>query len=237
MAKQTGTFDKGIMDFAGNLWENLATSGYSKDNEYVADEEGLRFMANAGLPIGEAIPAFQALAENSVYGAGDPRKMWSSHPRLDKRLENLAKEIRRAKRKKGYTPNEMPDPLIYFRGIAPALIMNARMDINQRKFQRARESLEKYLMVHPDSSEAHYLMGETYRRQNPMGPDFTASMAAYQSALVQDSGYADAYKELGMAYRLQRQNQQAKEAFEKYLAFAADAPDAGIIRGYLEGLQ
>ncbi len=92
-------------------------------------------------------------------------------------------------------------------------------------------------MVHPDSSEAHYLMGETYRRQNPMGPDFTASMAAYQSALVQDSGYADAYKELGMAYRLQRQNQQAKEAFEKYLAFAADAPDAGIIRGYLEGLQ
>lgn len=236
MAKETGTFDKGVMDFAGNLWENLATSGYSKKNEYVADEEGLELMARANLPIDEAIPAFQALGENSAYGAGDPRKMWSSHPRLEDRIKNLQKEIKKAKRKKTYVVADDPDALSYFRGIAPALIMNARMDIGERQYVRAREALEKYLMVHPDDPEAHYLMGETHRRANPMGPDFTASQAAYETALEHDSAFALALKELGMTRRIQRDNAAAKAAFEQYLTYAEDAADAGIIRGYLESL-
>ncbi len=236
MAKETGTFDKGVMDFAGNLWENLATSGYSKKNEYVADEEGLVLMARAGLPIDAAIPSFQALGENSVYGAGDPRKMWSSHPRLESRIKNLQKEIKRAKRKKGYQAAAAPDPLVYYRGIAPALIMNARMDIGERQFQRSREALEKYLMVYPDDPEAHFLLGETYRRSNPQGPEFTESQAAYRTALEHDSAFAPALKELGMTHRLQRQNDAAKNAFEQYLTHAEDAPDTGIIRAYLESL-
>jgi len=147
LAKETGSFDKGVMDFTGGLWENLATSGYSKKNEYVADEEGLELMARAGLPIDAAIPSFQALAENSVYGAADPRKMWSSHPKLEDRIKNLRKEIKRAKRKKGYVAATPPDPLAYYRGIAPARIMNARMNMGERQYQRARDELEKYLRV------------------------------------------------------------------------------------------
>ena len=236
MAKETGTFDKGVMDIAGNLWENLATSGYSKKNEYVADEEGLELMMKAGLPIDEAIPAFEALGENGVYGAGDPRKMWSSHPRLEDRIKNLRKEIKRAKRKKRFVDAEMPDAADYYRGIAPALLMNARLDIGERKFQRARESLEKYLTVVPDDPEAYYLVGETYRRASPLGPEFEQCQSAYQSALEHDSAYAPALKELGMTYRLQRQGTAARDAFEQYLEHAADAPDAGIIRAYLETL-
>jgi predicted Zn-dependent protease len=236
MAKETGTFDKGVMDITGNLWENLSTSGYSKKNEYVADEEGLELMMRAGLPIDEAIPAFQALGENEVYGAGDPRKMWSSHPRLEDRIKNLQKEIKRAKRKKTFVDAQLPDAQDYFRGIAPALLMNARMDIGERQFQRAREALEKYLAVMPDDPEAHYLVGETYRRANPLGPEFTSSQAAYRAALEHDSAFAPALKELGMTYRLQRQNAAARDAFEQYLAHAASAPDAGIIRAYLEAL-
>jgi predicted Zn-dependent protease len=237
LAKATGSFDPGVMDFAGDLWEKLSTSGYSQDNEYVADEEGLAMMARAGLPIGEAVPAFQALAENAVYGAGDPRKMWSSHPRLEDRLKNLDKEIRNAKRRKDYAEPAAPDPLVYYRGIAPALMLNARLDIQERQLVRAREALEKYLRVHPDDPEAHYLLGETHRRGNPLGPDFNESQRAYQAALTHDSAFAPALKELGMTYRIQRQSAAARKAFEQYLAAAPDAPDAGIIRGYLAGLQ
>ncbi len=236
MAKETGTFDKNVMDFAGDLWENLATSGYSKKNEYVADEEGLELMIRAGLPIDEAIPAFEALGENDVYGAGDPRKMWSSHPRLEDRIKNLRKEIKRAKRKKTFVEEATPDAVEYYRGIAPALLINARLDIAERKFQRARESLEKYLMVVPDDPEAHFLIGETYRRAKPLGPEFDGCQASYQAALEHDSAYAPALKELGMTYRLQQQNAAARGAFEQYLEYAADAPDAGIIRAYMEAL-
>jgi predicted Zn-dependent protease len=194
-------------------------------------------MARAGYPLDEAIPAFQVLAENSVYGAADPRKMWSSHPRLEDRIRNLEKEIKRAKRKKDYAPGTVPDPLDYYRGIAPALIVNAQLDIKERQFGRARESLDKYLQVHPDDAQAHFLVGESYRNENPLGPDFSRAQDAYRAALEHDPGYGPAYMELGMAYRMQRQNDAAREAFANYLSYAADAPDAGIIRGYLEGLE
>jgi len=237
MVKGTGSFDPGVMDFAGDLWQNLATSGYSQDNEYVADEEGLAMMARAGLPIGEALPAFETLAENSVYGAADPRKMWSSHPRLDDRLKNLDKDIKSAKRKQGYVEASPTDPLVYFRGIAPVLLLNARLDLQERQFVRAREALQKYLLVHADDPQAHYLLGETYRREGPQGPDFGESQRAYQMALSHDSAFAPALKELGMTYRIQRKNADARKAFERYLAVDPEAVDAGIIRGYLAGLQ
>lgn len=237
LAKETGTWNKGVMDAAGGLWENLATSGYSKDNEYVADEEGLALMAHAGYALDEAIPAFEALAENAVYGAADPRKMWSSHPRLEDRIENLHKEIRKAKRQKNYTPGAVPEPEVYYRGIAPLLKINANLDLKERQFGRMREALEKYLAVHPEDAEAHFLLGESYRSENPLGPDFAQAQAAYRAALEQDPAFAPAHLELGMTHRIQRQNAQARTHFEQYLGFAADAPDTGIVRGYLEGLQ
>ncbi|MDJ0698540.1 MAG: M48 family metalloprotease [Woeseiaceae bacterium] len=237
IARETGTVDTGIMDFTGELWTNLATSGYSKKNEYVADEEGLALMARAGLSIDEAIPAFQALAENEIYGAGDPRKMWSSHPRLESRIKNLQKEIKRAKRKKGYQQGITPETIDYDRKIAPILLINAKLDINEQKYSRARESLTRYLEAVPDDPEAHFLLGEAHRRQNPLGPDFSVPSAAYAQALVHDSGFAKAYRELGMAHRLSGRNEEAHKHFEKYLEIAGDAPDAGIIRWYMEGLR
>ena len=236
LAKETGSWNKGVMDAAGEFWENLSTSGYSKDNEYVADEEGLELMAHAGYAIDEAIPAFAALAENEVYGAGDPRKMWSSHPRLEDRIDNLEKEIRRAKRQKDYVPGTVPDPNDYYRGIAPALKINAKLDLKERQFGRMREALQKYLAVHPEDPEAHFMLGESYRSEDPLGPDFSQAQAAYRAALAQDPEYAPALQELGMTLRVQGQTDQAREAFRKYLEISADAPDAGIIRGYLEAL-
>lgn len=237
MAKKTGTWNKDVMNVTGEFWENLATSGYSQDNEYVADEEGLELMTRAGFSIDEAIPAFKALAENSAYGAADPRKMWSSHPRLSDRIKNLQKEIKKAKRRKGFVAGTVPAPDDYYRDIGPALVINARLDLKERQFGRMRDSLNKYLAVFPEAAEAHFLLGESYRSANPLGPDFSKSQASYQVAIEHDPRYSPAYKELGMTHRIQKQNDVAREAFEKYLQFAWDAPDAGIIRGYLEGLQ
>lgn len=237
MAKKTGSWNKDVMDVTGEFWENLSTSGYSQDNEYVADEEGLELMIRAGFSVDEAIPAFQALGENSAYGAADPRKMWSSHPALEDRIKNLYKEIKKAKRKKGFVSGTVPGPEDYFRGIGPALLINARLDLKERQFRRMRDSLENYLSVHPEDAEAHFLLGESYRSESPLGPDFAKSQAAYRAALEHDSTYSVAYRELGMTHRVQKQNNEARESFAKYLQYAWDAPDAGIIRGYLEGLQ
>ena len=130
----------------------------------------------------------------------------------------------------------MPDALEYYRAVAPALLINAGLDIREKQFDRARASLSNYISVRADEAEPEFLMAETYRKQAPDGPDFISRTEAYNKTLQKDSAYAAAHKELGMAYRLQRQNVEAKAAFERYLELAAAAPDAGIIRGYLESL-
>jgi len=197
----------------------------------------LLLMGNAGLSRDESIPAFQALAENKVYGAEDPRKLWSSHPKLDDRLKNLNKEVAKEKKKKTYEPGTVPDPEVYYRGVAPVFVINARLDLAGRHYQRVRDALEKYLTVTPDDPEAYFLMGESYRRENPRGPEFVEAIAAYSKALEVDSGYAPAHAELGMAFRIQTSTDEAALSFAKYLELAPDADDAGIIRGYLEELE
>ena len=237
LARETGTFDPNVAGFTGDLWYNLSTSGYSQKNEYVADEEGLTLMAKAGLSRDESIPAFEALAENEVYGAGDPRQMWSSHPRLEDRIKNLRKEIKKAKRRKDYVPGNVPEAIDYFRAIAPAYLVTARLDFEEGQFERAREGLERYQLARPDDAEGYFLMGEAYRRENPQGPDFESAIEAYEAAIERDWRYAEAHRELGMAYRIQGKSAEARDAFERYLRVASDAPDAGIVRGYLEDLK
>lgn len=237
LAAETGTFDSGVADFTGDLWYNLSTSGYSKKNEYVADEEGLLLMANAGLSRDEAITAFETLAENEVYGAGDPRQMWSSHPRLEDRITNLKKEIKREKRRKDYVAGTVPDALEYYRAIAPAYLVTAKLDLDEGQFGRAREGLGRYQQARPSDPEGYFLAGEAFRRENPLGPNFDDAIAAYSKAISTDTNFAAAYRELGMAHRIQGNTDHARDALQRYLLLASDAPDAGIIRGYLEVLK
>ena len=90
---------------------------------------------------------------------------------------------------------------------------------------------------HPDDPDALFMLAETYRRESPAGPDFTEAVAGYERAIDSDPRYADAYRELGMAHRISGDNAAARSSLERYLAITPDAPDAGIVRGYLEGLE
>jgi predicted Zn-dependent protease len=239
VAAETGAIDTSLMSSTEGLWTNLVTSGYSRKLEYVADEEGLELMAKANYPRDQAVLGFKALGDNALYGADDPRKLWSSHPKLESRIENLRKEIGKERRKKknDYKAGVVPPVDSYYRGIAPALIVNARLDIREQQFDRARAALRKYILVKPDDPEAEFLVGETYRKAEPDGPDYTQRLNAYRRALEKDSGYAPAHKELGMTYRRQRKSSEAIAAFEQYLNTSAEAADAGIIRGYVDSLR
>ncbi len=234
-ASQTGVIDTNLMK-AGGVWTDLVTSGYSRKNEHIADAEGLELMKRAGYERHEAVAAFTALKDNDIYGVVNVSQLWSSHPKLDDRIDNVGKAVAKEKKSKGYAPGTPADPRAYYTAVAPILLLNAKLDIAERQFGRARNALNKYLKVRNDDPEAHFLVGETYRLQAPAGPEFTDRTKAYEAALAQDSGYAQAYKELGLALRQAGDKTSATEAFENYLAREPDALDAGIIKWYLQSL-
>lgn len=236
VAKETGSVNTDLIESTGGLWTNLVTSGYSRKLEYTADEQGLILMMNGNYSIDESVAAWRALADNNLYGSTDVSRLWSGHPKLDDRIKNLSKEVKKAKRKKNYQAGSVPPLAEYQDGIAPALLANARLDTGERQYARARDQLAKYISVRPDDPEGEFLLGETWRRQAPEGPDYAPRIAAYQRALEIDATFAPAWKELGMAYRQQQEAAEAQVAFENYLRYDGDAADAGIIRAYMDHL-
>ena len=106
-AKYTGTIDPSLMN-VGGFWTELVTSGYSRKLEYVADAEGLQLMANANYSRDQAVIGFQTLGENDVYGVVNVAALWSSHPKLENRIENIQKSIKKESKQKDFKPGVDP---------------------------------------------------------------------------------------------------------------------------------
>lgn len=232
VASQTGQVNTGLMN-VGGLWTDLVTSGYSRKNEHIADAEGLELMAVADYDRAQAIKAFEILKQNFAYGVLSPSLLWSSHPTLDDRLKNLAKAVEKEKKSKTYKPGKVPDSDAYYRAIAPAILRTGMQDLREQYFARARGAFVKYAKARPADARGHHLTGETLRLEAPDGPDLGPRIAAYTAAVETDPGYAEAYKEIGMAQRQQGNADAARAAFEKYLSLTPEAVDAGIIRWYM----
>ena len=215
----------------GAVWTELVTSGYSRKLESEADAQGLELLVAAHYPPGEALPAFEALRIPEDNTANID-KVWSSHPDIDSRLRSLQKAIRKIKNPAA----TVPASLDYYRAVAPALAANVLLDMQQRNYPKAIAATNKYILANPSDPNGYFTLGEIERKQAPDSA-FEPRMQAYRDAIARDPDFADAHKELGMALRQQGKKEQAADAFKRYLALAEQAPEAGIIRGYLEGLQ
>ena len=231
VAAKTGSLNSGLLT-SGQIWTDLVTSGYSRKLETAADLQGLQLMTAAGYPPDQAIPAFETMRiedDDQVNVA----KMWSSHPDIDARKKNLSKQI---KKTKASTSGDGLDQKKYMSAVRVALLSNSQLQVERRLFDTAVENLTAFTINVPDDARGQYLLGEVLRKQNPNG-NYDERIAAYQSTLAINSSFADSYRELGMAYRQQGKQQQAREAFSQYLSLAPAAPDGPIINWYRDNLS
>lgn len=231
LAAKTGAVNTNMMK-AGQVWTDLVTSGYSRNLETKADEQGLQLLTAAGFDPEQALPAFEALRidEDDEVNIS---KVWSSHPDIDSRLRNLKSDIRKIKSPPSYVPPEEE----YVEAYGAALLVNAQLEMQSQQYDNAGKTLLRYLDVIKDQPLAWFMLGENYRKQQPEGPDYQPRIDAYLAAVAIDNNHASANKELGMAYRQQRMTPQAIDHFNRYLAVAPEAADAAIIRWYTETMD
>jgi len=231
VAAKTGSLNTGLMKY-GQVWTELVTSGYSRNLETKADEQGLQLLVDAGYPPLAAPPAFDKLRikeDDEVNVA----KMWSSHPDIDSRIKNLNKRIKRLKTP---APTEEFATDNYIRQVGDALLVNSQLYLERRQFDSAIADLDRYLEVHDDKPTGFFLLGEAYRKQQREG-NFEARVGAYSNAITVDPSYAVAYKERGMVYRQMGNASQAIEELNRYLEHSPEALDTPIIRWYVLDLQ
>ena len=219
-------------ELTSRFWTDLAINGFSRTLETAADRQALKLMANAGYETNQAAVAWEQVDRNTMTERSDITLIWSIHHRPLNRI----KSINATTSFNYFKPYEVPGALPYYEGVAPALIANAAAEIKIHFYDRARMQITMYLSVNPDEPIADFLIGESWRLEQPVGPDYTRRIEAYERALAKDAQFAPAWKELGMYYRFHGQIDLAHDAFNKYLLYGENLPDEGIIRGYLDTL-
>src|SRR5690606_37771799 len=132
----------------------------------------------------QALPAFDQLRIKDDDEV-NISKMWSSHPDIDQRLKNLKKDINKMKSVLSYIPPA--DEYIVKYG--NALLADAQLNMTRQRYQRAQTTIERYLSVIDDQPFAWFMLGESFRKQQPEG-DYQSRLIAYQRAVSIDGNYA-----------------------------------------------
>lgn len=128
-----------------------------------------------------------------------------------------------------------------FRLRMPAVVReNARLDIQAGRFALAADQLDRALAAAPRDPVAHLYYGELFRLRSQRAQ--SAAEAAdwarqaidrYESATRLDPAYAEPFRQLGLLYYQQRDNAQARLAFQQYLVLRPDAADADRVAAYV----
>ncbi|MCC2673341.1 MAG: hypothetical protein K0R58_288 [Ramlibacter sp.] len=209
-----------------------AAMGFSRDQELRADEIGMRLMRDAGYD-GRQAPQIwdDLLAELKVLGGEDVGKrsaMFASHPPAGDRRDALVKT---AGDGGGTLGVETLD-----RVLAPHRLDWLQEELRRGQFEESLELFNRKLKSRPDAAEFLYARGEALR-QRGQDEDLAAALVDLQKGASLEKTPPEVFRSLGLLHRKRQEAPAARAAFDKYLAAAPEAGDAGLIQSYLTEMQ
>lgn len=220
----------GVAAKPGGLVFMASVAGYSRDLEREADQLGLRRVQAAGYAVREAPHLFErmdAWAKSEKLPEGS--SFYASHPRLAQRIEDLSAVAATA------PPGGEVASERYAQRTAAVLLDSARSDLAAGRFDHAVAHASRYRALRPEDAQAHLVLAELARRQGA-GTE-AGALADYRRALELDPGLAGAWRGLGLLLERQGDRAEARQAFQRYMELAPDAPDRDHVRATLERVE
>jgi len=201
--------------------------GFSRDQEMRADEIGMRLMRNAGYDGRQAAQIWDdLLAELKIRGGedvGTRSVMFASHPPALDRRDALLKMAGDAGGKLGAEELD--------RVLAPHRLDWLQEELRRGQFEESLELFNRKLRVRPDDPQFLYARGEALRHRGK-DEDLAPALADLQKGAAMEKAPAELFRSLGLVHRRRQDAAAANAAFEKYLALAPEAGDAGLIKSY-----
>lgn len=114
-----------------------------------------------------------------------------------------------------------------------ALVEQGQAQLNQRRYNEARQSFEAAVAASPNFAPAHFYLGYTLAQ---MG-DHQRAISEFQAALQLDPGMKEATLNIGSNYQSLGDSNSAIAWYERYLQENPGSPKAGDIRGRINGLR
>lgn len=220
------------LNSAADLWRISSVSGYSRRLESEADHCSLVAVLRAGYEPEQAFKAFERL--QTIAEKDEEQDMrFATHPRLSERIASYRKCLQDPEIQQQATGRLVAED-VYEDKLFAVILENAKLNLDDDNYTQAQANIRRCLRVEPQSARAHFLAGEL-ERTGPTGTS-NAALDSYARALRHDPNCVEAHREIGLLQRELGERDKAGESLRVYLAEADDAPDAPLIKRYIETL-
>lgn len=213
-----------------------SVSGHGRANESEADVVGLDYMVKAGYDPREAPGTFEQLMKEYGDQTSIQNFFYGDHPTNKSRIEKLTGLVQSKYSQDLETRKLITNTAEFKQRTRELLVEVGRLDYERKKFKEASAMFEKALLANDNDHLSHYYVGKIASETG--GPAGLQRAVTHLTTAVQlNDTFADAYRELGLAYYKQRNKPKAIEAFQRYLSLNGGAKDAGAIKRYLDELK
>lgn len=238
-----------------------SVASYSREQEEVADQAGLRAIAANGYSPEEAIHVFDRMQEVK-NGEALEGSWYSSHPSNKQRVEALREMIRTG----AVSQKQAAVRLAPFQAFVDQIaIENIQLKLNARQYELALDAANRGLAAKPNSAQFHLYKGEAYRNMadDPKGAareygwiygksfdeklvaDFVARRSdffrsaeeAYLQALALDSQLPMAERGLGLVSLGRGEHDDARKRLTAYIEKNKNIKDRAYIANLLKGIS
>ena len=222
----------GAVGLLGQFGLIAGVSAYTRDNERDADRIGALLMHEAGYDVAEASKVWSNLSlevQARPEGSRQPNPLFASHPPSEERESALAELA--AAHKGGDTREKA-----WQENTAPFVRDWLADEVKRGQHEESLALLTRAAKRSAAQADYLYARGEVYRLRAGEG-DLDAALKDYQSASVVGGEPPETHRAIGMIHRARKRGAEARTSFERYLQLAPQAPDALMIKSYIEELS
>lgn len=225
----------GAFGLIGALAQMAALSGsfaFSRDQEREADMIGLHLMRRAGYDTREAAKVWQNLNNefaSSAKSSSQAGVMFATHPASTERAATLARLA--AASEEGFVGEAE-----FHKVIDPWLASLLEDELKRGQYGESVVLLDRLIKRSPQRADLAYYRGEALRLRDAAG-DVESAVAQLESAIALGQEPPQTHRSLGYLYRKTDREEQSRQAFARYLERAPGAPDAPLIKTYLQETQ
>lgn len=109
-------------------------------------------------------------------------------------------------------------------------------ELKRGQYEETVALMDRKLAVEPQRADYLYCRGEA-KRLRGRREDLEQAAADLSLAITAEGAPPQAHRSLGLVLRGRQDNAGAAEAFRRYLELAPEAPDAGLIKTYIDEFQ
>jgi len=222
----------GLVGAIGQLGVLASMFSFSREQESSADRIGMRLMQGAGYDGRQAAQVWDnLLGELRIKGGdkvGSQSPMMATHPPVETRRDDLLKFA-------GSATGSTGGPE-FRQAMAPHRLGWIHDEIKRGQFEESLVLFDRLLSQDRSDAQLLYARGEVYRLRAGKD-DQQHALESLTGATTQANPPAEAFRALGLVHKQRAENDSAFQSFEKYLAVAPEAPDAGLIRNYIAELK